>query len=76
MVAAQRVRVTVGPHAGRVGTIVDVSDKFRSFLGLKGGQVRVALDGEPGQVSVNGESGRGGAGGVSCNLDVSDLDYL
>lgn len=73
-----RVIVKVGKHAGRRGTInMLASDEFAAYFGLKAPQVRVALDGEPGQIATGpGALAHGGRGGVPFNVDPEDLEAV
>lgn len=70
-----RVQVARGEHAGRVGTVTMLpSDQYASLVGLADGNVRVSLDGEPGQVATGpGAIARGGRGGVAIVIANGDL---
>ena len=75
--AGDRVLVLRGPHAGRHGTITIVAGEnlaYDKFFNLRSGDLRVGLDGEPGQIStVPGVVARGGRGGVSVTVHETDV---
>ena len=70
-----RVRVLQGEHEGRTGTVSMLpSDPLARLINLKIPYVKVALDGEPGQISTDpGERARGGRGGEPIVIDSDHL---
>lgn len=72
-----RVCVLRGDHEGRTGTVIKHSYTVAmatSFFAIGEGQVLVALDGEPGEVSSPGRVARGGRGGISIVIANDDLE--
>jgi hypothetical protein len=72
-----RVRVLRGEHEGRTGTVMNdgyVTAMATSFFKIGEGQVLVALDGEPGEVSAPGRVAHGGRGGMPIVIANDDLE--